>query len=172
MMFMSYIIRTATEQDLPEILNIYNTEIVNGVATWNEQPYDLEHFQNWLKHLYKKNFPVFVVEDSAQNKIAGYADYASFRNFSGYKYSVEHSVYISPEYAKQGLGRRLMHELIEHAKNNKMHVMIAGIDHENIGSIELHKKLGFVQTGYMPQVGQKFGKWRDLVLMQLMLNEK
>lgn len=170
MMFMSYIIRSATEQDLPQILNIYNAEILNGVATWNEQPYDLEHFQKWLKQLEQQNFPVLVVEDSAQNKISGYADYASFRNFSGYKYSIEHSVYVSPEYAKQGLGKQLMQHLIEHAKNNKMHVMIAGIDHENISSIELHKKLGFVKTGYMPQVGQKFGKWRDLVLMQLMLS--
>ncbi len=169
---MSYIIRPATEQDLPEILEIYNAEILNGLATWNEQPYDLKYFQTWLKQLQQQNFPVFVIEDSIKNKVAGYADYASFRNFSGYKYSVEHSVYISPEYAKQGLGKRLMLHLIEHAKLNNMHVMIAGIDHENIGSIELHKKLGFVQTGYMPQVGQKFGKWRDLVLMQLMLNNE
>lgn len=169
---MSYIIRPATEQDLPEILEIYNAEILNGLATWNEQPYDLKYFQTWLKQLQQQNFPVFVIEDSIKNKVAGYADYASFRNFSGYKYSVEHSVYISPEYAKQGLGKRLMQHLIEHAKLNNMHVMIAGIDHENIGSIELHKKLGFVQTGYMPQVGQKFGKWRDLVLMQLMLNNE
>ncbi|MDY6551574.1 GNAT family N-acetyltransferase [Acinetobacter sp. YIM 103518] len=169
---MSYIIRPATEQDLPEILEIYNAEILNGLATWNEQPYDLKYFQTWLKQLQQQNFPVFVIEDSIKNKVAGYADYASFRNFSGYKYSVEHSVYISPEYAKQGLGKRLMQHLIEHAKLNNMHVMIAGIDHENIGSIELHKKLGFVQTGYMPQVGQKFGNWRDLVLMQLMLNNE
>ncbi len=169
---MSYIIRPATEQDLPEILEIYNAEILNGLATWNEQPYDLKYFQTWLKQLQQQNFPVFVIEDSIKNKVAGYADYASFRNFSGYKYSVEHSVYISPEYAKQGLGKRLMLHLIEHAKLNNMHVMIAGIDHENIGSIELHKKLGFVQTGYMPQVGQKFRKWRDLVLMQLMLNNE
>ncbi|MCK7609267.1 N-acetyltransferase family protein [Acinetobacter portensis] len=169
---MSYIIRPATEQDLPEILEIYNTEILNGLATWNEQPYDLKHLQIWLKQLQQQNFPVFVVKDSIKSKVSGYADYASFRNFSGYKYSVEHSVYISPEYVKQGLGKRLMQHLIEHAKFNNMHVMIAGIDHENIGSIELHKKLGFVQTGYMPQVGQKFGKWRDLVLMQLMLNNE
>ena len=169
---MSYIIRPATEKDLPEILEIYNAEILNGLATWNEQPYDLKHFQTWLKQLQQQNSPVFVVEDSIKNKVAGYADYASFRNFSGYKYSVEHSVYISPEYAKQGLGKRLMQHLIEHAQLNNMHVMIAGIDHENIGSIELHKKLGFGQTGYMPQVGQKFGKWRDLVLMQLMLNNE
>lgn len=168
---MSYIIRPAIETDLPAIQAIYNAEILNGVATWNEVPYDLAHFQNWFLQLQQQNFPIFVVEDSIQQKIAGYADYASFRNFSGYRYSIEHSVYISPAYFKQGLGKRLMLKLIEHAKAQNMHVMIAGIDHENIGSVELHKKLGFVQTGYMPQVGQKFGQWRDLVLMQLILTE-
>ena len=167
---MSYIIRPAKTSDLPEILDIYNAEILNGVATWNEHPYDLAHFQTWFNRLNDEGFPIIIVEDCQNQKVAGYADYAAFRNFSGYKYSVEHSVYVSPIYAKQGLGKRLMHALIGHAKQQNMHVMIAGIDHENIASIELHKKLGFVQTGYMPQVGQKFGQWRDLVLMQLMLN--
>ena len=60
-----------------------------------------------------------------------------------------------------------LERLIEHAKQHKIHVMIAAIDHENFGSIHLHTQLGFKQTGYMPQVGQKFGQWRDLVLMQL-----
>ena len=63
-----------------------------------------------------------------------------------------------------------MLELIHHAQQQKIHVMVAAIDHANQASIVLHEKLGFVQTGYMPQVGQKFGQWRDLVLMQLILN--
>ena len=85
--------------------------------------------------------------------------------------TVEHSIYISPNYARQGLGRQLLGYLIEQAKMQHMHVMVAGIDHANLASIALHEKFGFVQTGYMPQVGQKFGQWRDLVLMQLLLNE-
>ena len=63
-----------------------------------------------------------------------------------------------------------MQKLIEHARKQNRHVMVAAIDSENSGSIYLHAKLGFQQTGYMPQVGQKFGQWRDLVLMQLILN--
>ena len=64
-----------------------------------------------------------------------------------------------------------MLKLIEHAQQHKIHVMVAAIDHENVGSIHLHGQLGFKQTGYMPQVGQKFGLWRDLVLMQLNFDE-
>ena len=168
---MNFVIRSATEQDLVAIMNIYNPEVLQGMATWNETAYDLAHFKKWFKELQEQGFPLFVAEEINTQAIAGYADYSSFRNFTGYRYSVEHSVYISPNYAKNGLGKLLMQHLIAHAKQHKMHVMIAGIDHENIASIALHEKLGFVQTGYMPQVGQKFGKWRDLVLMQLFLDK-
>ena len=75
-----------------------------------------------------------------------------------------------PNYARQGLGKALMQQLIHLATQQHMHVMVAAIDSENMGSIVLHQQLGFIQTGYMPQVGQKFGKWRDLVLMQLQLS--
>ena len=59
--------------------------------------------------------------------------------------------------------------LIEHAQQQKLHMMVAAIDAENTASILLHQKLGFVQTGYLPQMGFKFGTWRDLVYMQLHL---
>ncbi len=60
-----------------------------------------------------------------------------------------------------------MRRLIEHARQQNIHVMVAAIDHANTASIALHEKPGFQQTGYLPQVGKKFGQWRDLVLMQL-----
>lgn len=62
-----------------------------------------------------------------------------------------------------------MQQLIHLATQQHMHMMVAAIDSENRGSIVLHEQLGFIQTGYMPQIGQKFGQWRDLVLMQLQL---
>ena len=168
---MSFLIRPATEHDLPAIQDIYNAEVLQGLATWNEHAYDLAHFQQKLQHFENQQFPFCVVEEQESKLIAGFADYASFRNFSGYRYTVEHSVYIAPHYARRGLGKQLLVHLIEHAKKQHMHVMVAGIDHANLASIALHKKLGFVQTAYMPQVGRKFGQWRDLVLMQLLLNE-
>ncbi|MDN5510949.1 GNAT family N-acetyltransferase [Acinetobacter sp.] len=167
---MSFVIRPATEQDLSAIMAIYNPEVLHGFATWNDQAYPLEHFQQKLQEFQAQNFPFFVIEDQAQQQVAGYADYASFRNFSGYRHTVEHSLYIAPAYARQGLGKQLLQHLIDHAKQQQVHVMIAGIDHGNTSSIALHEQFGFKQTGYMPEVGQKFGQWRDLVLMQLNLN--
>ncbi|WOE30945.1 MULTISPECIES: N-acetyltransferase family protein [unclassified Acinetobacter] len=164
---MSFIIRSAELLDLPAIQAIYNPEVLEGLATWNEQPFELEHFKNVLIKLQQQNYPLLVIENTQTQEIAGYADYAPFRSFTGYRFTVEHSVYIAPKYSRQGLGRRLLEALIQHAQQNHVHVMIAAIDHENLASIHLHQKLGFQQTGYMPEVGYKFGSWRDLVLMQL-----
>ncbi len=164
---MNFKIRQAQSADIPHIMQIYNHEIENGLATWNDQTKTLDEYQQWFADLEQYNFPLFVAEECESKAIAGYAEYSSFRNFNGYKYTVEHAVYIAPKFARQGLGKALMHELIKHAKHHDIHVMVAAIDHENTGSIHLHEQLGFKQTGYMPQVGQKFGMWRDLVLMQL-----
>ena len=168
---MNFQIRPAQISDLDTIMHIYNREIETGLATWNNQPKSLEQYQQWFSELIQKNFPLFVAEDLATRTVAGYAEYSSFRNFNGYDKTVEHAVYIDPKFARNGLGKALMLKLIEHAQQHKIHVMVAAIDHENVGSIHLHGQLGFKQTGYMPQVGQKFGLWRDLVLMQLNFDE-
>ncbi len=167
---MGFLIRPAQTQDLEHVVKIYNAEILNGTATWNSTAKSIEDFQSWFKSLTEQRFPLFVAEHSETQHIAGYADYSSFRQITGFKHTVEHSVFIHPDFSGQGLGKALMLKLIEHARQNHMHVMVAAIDYENQASIMLHEKLGFQQTGYMPEVGQKFGKWRDLVLMQLKLN--
>ncbi|WP_089606094.1 GNAT family N-acetyltransferase [Acinetobacter piscicola] len=164
---MNFQLRPAQVSDLEHIMHIYNHEISTGLATWNSQLKTLEDYQQWFLDLEQQQFPLFVAEEISTQKIAGYADYSSFRHINGYKQTVEHSVYIDPQFARQGLGKALMLKLIEHAKQHHIHVMVAAIDYENVGSIYLHEQLGFKQTGYMPQVGQKFGQWRDLVLMQL-----
>lgn len=167
---MDFQIRPAQIQDLDQILKIYNAEISAGTATWNDQKKTLNDLHHWFNTLSNQQFPVLVAQHIPSKKIAGYADYSGFRQITGFKHTVEHSVFIDPNFSRQGLGQALMLELIHHAQQQKIHVMVAAIDHANQASIVLHEKLGFVQTGYMPQVGQKFGQWRDLVLMQLILN--
>ena len=154
-----YQIRFAMMDDLEQILAIYNYQAVT-----------LAQYQQRFQDMQQQHFPMIVVEDQQNNKIAGYAYYSTFRNISGYRQSIEHSVFVDPQYARQGLGKALMQQLIHLATQQHMHMMIAAIDSENTGSIVLHEQLGFVQTGYMPQVGQKFGQWRDVVWMQLQLS--
>ncbi|MEN8390966.1 N-acetyltransferase family protein [Acinetobacter indicus] len=167
---MRFHLRPATEHDLAAIQAIYNPEVLQHVNTWNEQPFDLAHFQHWFQQLQKQNFPLLVAEHLDTGQIAGYADYSTFRSISGFKHTVEHSVFIDRQFSRQGLGKQLMQALIQHAQAHQVHVMVAAIDHDNSGSIALHQQLGFQHCGYMPQVGRKFGQWRDLVLMQLILD--
>lgn len=164
---MTFEIRPAKIADLNRIRDIYNHEVLHQLANWNDQAFDAQHFEHWFKELQSKNFPLFVIVELDTQQIAGYADYSSFRSIVGFKQTVEHSIFIDPAYARRGLGLTLLTYLIEHARSHHVHVMVAAIDHENLASIKLHEKLGFKHTGYMPQVGQKFGQWRDLVLMQL-----
>lgn len=167
-----YLIRFATTDDLKQILAIYNHEILTNTANWNDQAVTLKQYQQRFQDMQQQQFPMIVVEDQITHQIAGYAYYTAFRTISGYRQSIEHSVFVDPSYARQGLGKVLMQQLIHLATQQNMHIMVAAIDSENKGSIVLHEQLGFVQTGYMPQVGQKFGQWRDLVWMQLTLEKK
>lgn len=166
---MSFSIRPTHAQDLAAIQSIYNAEVQQGLATWNEHIFPLQHFEQLLQQSQQQDFAFFVMQNDLTQEIVGYADYASFRGFTGYRFTVEHSIYIAPKYSRQGLGQRLLLALIEHAKARQLHSMVAAIDHENLASIGLHQKLGFKQTGYLAQVGYKFDTWRDLILMQLQL---
>ena len=139
---------------MEQILTIYNHEILTGTANWNDQAVALEQYQQRFQDMQQQQFPMIVVEDQHHNKVAGYAYYAAFRSISGYRQSIEHSVFVDPSYARRGLGKALMQQLIHLAIQQNMHIMVAAIDSENMGSIVLHEQLGFVQTGYMPQVGQ------------------
>ncbi len=102
--------------------------------------------------------------------MTGYASFGDWRPFEGFRYSVEHSVYVRNDQRGKGLGPRLMQTLIERARAGGKHVMVAAIESGNQASLRLHERLGFSTTGQMPQVGIKFGRWLDLTFMQLTLN--
>lgn len=169
---MQFQLRPATADDLKQIMAIFNQEILHGSANWNESPRSLEQMQHWFTQLQQHQFPLIVAEllGVPNTTIAGYANYDFFSHIQGYRQTVEHSVFIHPDYARQGLGKSLMLALMDFARAQHMHIMVAAIDAENQASLALHEALGFVQTGFMPQVGKKFGQWRDLVLLQLNLD--
>lgn len=169
-MVMDFLIRPAQTEDLAQILKIYNTEIMHGTANWNHVAKTLAELTLWFNELTAQHYPIYVAQQKYSADIVGFADYAAFRSIHGFKQTVEHSVFVHPDFTGQGLGKALMLKLIQQAQQQNLHVMVAAIDHTNLGSIALHEKLGFKHSGYMPQVGQKFGQWRDLVLMQLILN--
>ena len=161
-------IRDATEHDLPAIRAIYNDAVLNTTAIWNEQPVDLANRQAWFSARQAQQYPILVAVDN--DEVTGYASFGDWRPFEGFRYSVEHSVYVRNDQRGRGLGPRLMQALIERARSCGKHVMVAAIESGNLASIRLHERLGFVTTGQMPQVGIKFGRWLDLTFMQLTLN--
>lgn len=161
-------IRDATEHDLPAIRAIYNDAVLNTTAIWNEQPVDLANRQTWFSARQAQQYPILVAVEN--DEVTGYASFGDWRPFEGFRYSVEHSVYVRNDQRGKGLGPRLMQALIERARICGKHVMVAAIESGNLASIRLHERLGFITTGQMPQVGIKFGRWLDLTFMQLALN--
>lgn len=164
---MTLTIRHAGEADLPAILAIYNDAVQNTLAIWNETLVDLENRRQWLDMRNLDGFPVLVAE--RDSRVLGYASYGAFRPFDGYRHTAELSVYVATDARGGGIGRALLAELVEEARERKVHVLVAGIEAGNAASVALHKSLGFEDCGTLKQVGWKFDRWLDLLFMQKIL---
>lgn len=164
-------IRDAEESDLEGITLIYNDAVEHTTAIWNETPVDLANRLNWFRDRQRAGYPVLVAVGSG-GEVLGYASFGDWRAFDGYRHTVEHSVYVRADQRGAGIGKALMEALISRARMIGKHVMVAGIEASNSGSIRLHEKLGFEQAGLFREVGAKFGTWLDLAFMQLQLDQR
>ena len=164
---MSISIRPATPADLPEILAIVNHAIANTTAIYDVDQRTLEQQTEWFNDKRGKDEPVIVAEKNG--KVVGFGAYGIFKPKVGYRFSVEHSVYVNRQFVGQGIGKQLLSQLIETAKLQKMHTMVGYIDTENKGSIAFHQLFGFAEIGVLKEIGFKFGKRLNVSLMQLML---
>jgi phosphinothricin acetyltransferase len=160
-------IRDATEADLPAILAITNDAIRTTTANWNIRPTTLEARAAWLVERRAAGFPVLVAEEGGT--VRGFASYGPFRPFDGYALTVEHGLYVARDAQRRGHGAGLLGVLVARAEAAGLHVMVAGIEAGNAASLALHERFGFVRVGRMPEVGRKFDRWLDLVLMQRIL---
>jgi phosphinothricin acetyltransferase len=160
-------VRHAGEEHLPGILAIYNHAVEHSTAIWNDVLVDLENRRAWWRGRAEAGFPVLVAVEG--DAVLGYASYGPFRAFDGYRQTVEHSVYVAEAARRRGAATALLRALETEARRAGMHVMLGGIAADNAPSLALHARLGFVETGRMPEVGQKFGRWLDLVFMQKVL---
>lgn len=164
---MAAMIRSATQADVEGIAAIHNRAIRESPNLWLWEEIALPARLAWLEAQARADRPVLVAE--AEGRVAGFASYGPFRAYAGYRDTIEHSVYVDPAHHGRGLGRALMERLIEEARDRRMHVMVAAIGLPNDPSVALHRALGFTEAGRMPEVGCKFGRYWDLLLMQLML---
>jgi len=161
------IIRDATIADLPAMLDIYNEVILTTTAVYSEQPHTLEMRTAWFNERKAGNFPVIVVEQG--DTIVGFGTYGHFRIWPCYRFTAEHSLYIHKDYRGQGISKILLQTLIDLAKKAGIHALIAGVDSDNTASIHLHLALGFTQVAHFKEVGFKFGRWLDLLFLELLL---
>ena len=161
-------VRDLVDRDLAPLLTIHNDAILTTTAIWDETPVDLADRQQWVQARRQAGFPILVCE--SRGELAGYASFGDFRARSGYRLTVEHSVYVADGYRRQGIARRLLAALIERARALGKHAMIGGIEAGNAASLALHAEMGFEVCGTLPQVGAKFGRWLDLVYVQYLLD--
>jgi L-amino acid N-acyltransferase len=152
----------------PAILAIMNDAILHSTALYEYRPLAPESMERWFRAKAEARFPVLGME-SDSGELLGFATYGTFRARPAYKYSVEHSVYVTAGQQGRGIGKSLMRELIRTAMACDLHLMVGGIDAENAGSIAFHRKLGFEHAGTIRQAGYKFGRWLDLAFYQLIL---
>lgn len=161
------IIGDATEGDLPGVLAIYNDAIATSTAVYRDEPADLEDRRRWWRDRREQGYPVLVAADDTG--VVGFASFGDFRPWPGYRYTVEHMVYVRAGRRGNGVGRSLMLALIARAVTLDKHVMVAGVDAGNAASIRFHERLGFERVAHFREVGFKFGRWLDLVFLQHLL---
>lgn len=156
------------EEHAEAILDIFNDAIENTTALYDYHPRPAESMVAWFEAKKVGQFPVIGAVNESR-ELMGFASYGTFRPWAAYKYTVEHSVYVHKDHRGEGLGQALMRKLIEHARQQNLHVLVGGIDLSNEGSVRLHEKLGFEHTGTIKQAAFKFGRWLDLGFFQLIL---
>jgi L-amino acid N-acyltransferase YncA len=189
-------IRLATEADLPAINEIYNHYVPISTTTYDVQPMGMEERRRWFAGR-ESIHPITVavrespsppgrgqgegesqsaqpspgssVQPPASPPIVGWGSLHTFRNKSGYRMTVENSVYVHPEHQRTGVGSAIILDQIERARQLGLHAIVAGIDAEQEASLALHYKHGFREVGRFPQVGRKFDRWLDAVFMELLL---
>lgn len=163
-------IRDATAADLQAMLDIYNREVRNGTATWDTEQRSWDEQQAWFE-AHAAPYCV-IVAAGADGMVAGWGSLSRFHPRAGYRFTVEDTVYVRPERQRRGVGRALLLELLARARAGGFRAVLAKISGDNTASIELHRACGFFEAGREPELGYKFGRWLDVVTMQLLLEPR
>src|SRR4051795_7694902 len=163
-------IRPTTPADLPAITKIYQHAVLHGTATFELIPPDLAEITRRFGALKDGGFPYLIA--ALEGRVVGYAYAGAYRPRPAYRFTVENSIYLQPAIHRRGIGLQLLQRLIAESEARDYRQMIAVIgDSANAGSIAVHGKCGFEMIGTHPNVGFKFGRWLDTVLMQRALGD-
>lgn len=154
-------IRSAEYTDLKDMLEIYNYEVLNGVATLDLHPKGLAEWTKWFDAHKEKNFPVLIAEE--YGKIVGYACLSSYREKEAFISTAELSVYVAVDCRGCKIATKLMENIIQQAKaDTRFHLIISVITDGNKASESLHNKFGFKFCGTISEAGSKFGQYQNI----------
>lgn len=163
-------IRELEAPDLEAITSIYEHHTLHGTGTFDETPLSLDELRQRYEKVRAQGLPWLVAE--ADGAVAGYAYAMLFHARHGWRFTLEDSVYVHPDYQRRGIGKALLAELLDRCERLGYRQIIAAIgDSQNAGSVAVHRALGFTDAGIYKNVGVKFGRWLDVVLMQRALGE-
>lgn len=166
---MSVTVRPARPDDVPAILDIYNEAVATTTASWDTRPESLAARQAWYDRRVGLGQAVLVAEEDG--RVIGWGSWGTFRDKAGYSRTMEHTLYVDAAARGRGVGNALLAAIIETARASGVHVLLGVLSHENETSMRLHEKFGFREVGRLPQTGAKFGRWLDLVFVQLTLDD-
>lgn len=160
-------IRSAAVSDLHEINAIYNYYVLHSTCTYQEEPETIEARRTWFSH-HDNRHPVIVAV--LDGRLVGWGSLSGYHPRSAYRHTVENSVYVHHEHHRRGIGSCLLRELIDRARALEYRAVIAGIDADQAASVALHSRFQFEKVGHLRQVGFKFGRWLDVIYMELLLS--
>lgn len=161
-------IRPSTDADIPAIAAIYAHHVLTGTGTFEVDPPTVADMAARRADVLAKGLPWLVAEQAGE--ILGYAYCNWFKPRPAYRFSAEDSIYMAPHSAGRGLGRALLAELATQAQLAGVRKLIAVIgDSANAGSIGVHRSIGFRPVGVLQSCGWKFGRWLDVVIMDMSL---
>jgi L-amino acid N-acyltransferase YncA len=163
---MSVRLRPMTESDLGAVNAIYNHFVRHSTCTYQLEPETEMARAAWFRD-HGPAHPLLVAEH--QGRVVGWGSLSRFNARGGYARTVEDSVYVDHDFHRRGIGSALLAELVTHGRTLGHHLVIAGIDAEQTGSVALHARFGFVAAGHLREAGYKFNRWLDVICMQCLL---
>lgn len=161
------VIRRARWEDLSSITEIYNEAVTTTISTFHLYPRSLEEQKRWFEG-HTERYPLLVAEEGGL--VVAWACLSPYSDREGYQHTATDSIYVRKEFRRQRIGYELLRALLEEAERLSYHSIVAIIASENIPSIRLHEKLGFVFRGVLKEAGFKFGRWIDVCFYQKMLS--
>ena len=163
-------LRLAISVDAEQIRAIYNHEVMHSVATFDLVPRSLADQQVWLAARSGAMAAVVAVDPGdATGDVVGFGALSPYKERAAYRTSVENSVYVRQDRHGEGIGGRLLMELLSMAELSGFHAVFARINASGEASLALHRRCGFELVGVEREVGRKFSRWHDVVLMQRLL---